>query len=306
MSDRTSHGLLVRLPNWVGDVIMALPAIKSLQNAGIPITLLGRPWIHDLLHGLNIPKLSYPQSQYKAIQCLKACPEKNILLLTNSFSSALNAKLAGKASFGYAQDGRRVLLNHAIKKPSLVHETDIFHHLATKFLTTSHLHYQSKISTMLVPQLPLRQEAIEKAQSLLNRHSIDFPYIVLCPFAHGLNRQKQPKKWPHWPAFAKTIKKYRPIVCPGPKEIEEARKYFPDAIILPNLNLETYAAILKLASKIIPNDSGPLHMAAAVHQEYAPIGLFGVTPPERTGPKNARILGSAHQWPEIHEVLDFL
>ncbi|NBX84378.1 MAG: lipopolysaccharide heptosyltransferase family protein [Gammaproteobacteria bacterium] len=306
MSDRTNHGLLVRLPNWVGDVIMALPAIKYLQDAGISLTLLGKPWIHDLLHGLNIPKLTYPASQYKATQFLKACPEKNILLLTNSFSSALNAKLAGKTSFGYSQDGRRVLLHHAFRKPSLTHETDIFHHLTTKFLSISDPHYESKISTLLIPQLPLRQKAIETAQSLLNRNNIDFPFIVLCPFAHGLNRQKQPKKWPHWVTFAKKIKKYRPIICPGPQEIEEAKKYFPDALILPNLNLETYAAILKLASKIIANDSGPLHIAAAVHQQYAPIGLFGVTPPERTGPKNARILGSANRWPEMNEVLDFL
>lgn len=306
MQSRTSNGLLIRLPNWVGDVMMALPTLQTLQSAGIQITLLGKPWIHDLLHGLDIPKITYPNAMKKAIQCLKNCPEQRILLLTNSFSSALAAKLAGKASMGYQQDARKFLLTYGYKKPKLAHETDIFHFLSEKIFLNWYPQLPPHRPSILIPQLPLRSQAIENAQSLLKQHSVNYPYLVLCPFAHGVNRQKQPKKWPHWKSFAKTTLDYKPIICPGPNELQEAQQHFSDALILPNLDLETYAGILKLASKIVANDSGPLHIAAAVHQQYAPIGIFGVTPPERTGPRNAKIIGSSNQWPSIDEVLEFL
>lgn len=306
MSNANKASLLIRLPNWVGDVIMALPAIQLIQDAGIDVTLLGKPWIHDLLRGLDVPKITYPNTLKKNIACLKSCPEKNILLFTNSLSSAYSAKFARKNTIGLLRYIRLIFLNQAIKPPNVEHETDVFYHISCQALKKFYPHAPLNKTTHLIPELPIRQEAIENAQSLLSQYGIDFPFIVLCPFAHGLNRQNQPKKWPHWAAFAKSIKKYRPIVCPGPSEIEEAQQFFPDAIILPNLNLETYAAVLKLAKTVIANDSGPLHIAAAVRQQNASIGLFGVTPPERTGPKNARILGSAQQWPEIDEVLDFL
>ena len=41
--------LIIRLPNWVGDVIMALPALQSLQQSGIELLLFGKPWANDLL-----------------------------------------------------------------------------------------------------------------------------------------------------------------------------------------------------------------------------------------------------------------
>lgn len=306
MESRTTTGLLIRLPNWVGDVIMALPTIETLHQAGVQITLLGKPWIHDLLQGLDIPKITYPNTLGKSVACLKSCPEKRILLLTNSFSSALSAKLAGKESMGYQQDARKYLLNLGYKKPSLAHETDIFHFLSEKVFIHWYPQLTCKFQTILIPQLPIRTQAIENAQLLLEQHGVNYPYMVLCPFAHGLNQQKKTKKWPHWKVFIKKTRDYHPIICPGPNEIEEAQQYLSDALILPNLDLETYAAILKLANKIVANDSGPLHIAAAVHQQYSPLGLFGVTAPERTGPRNAKILGSAYQWPKLEEVLDFL
>src|SRR5512132_854979 len=52
----TDHGLrtiLVRAPNWVGDAVMALPALRELRRifAGSRITLAARPWVLGLFDG---------------------------------------------------------------------------------------------------------------------------------------------------------------------------------------------------------------------------------------------------------------
>jgi heptosyltransferase-2 len=86
--------LIIRLPNWIGDAIMCLPALLQLQKLNIPLILLGRPWIHELFKHLDIPMLSCPKSKNATIKVLKTIPAKNILLFTNSFSSAMVARLA--------------------------------------------------------------------------------------------------------------------------------------------------------------------------------------------------------------------
>ena len=56
------------------------------------------------------------------------------LLLTNSFSSALEARLAGLRPLGYRQDGRGWLLNRALEPPSGGHESARFTRLARALL----------------------------------------------------------------------------------------------------------------------------------------------------------------------------
>jgi heptosyltransferase-2 len=42
--------LLVRAPNWVGDVVLSLPALRDLRRAfpGARLSVLARPWVADL------------------------------------------------------------------------------------------------------------------------------------------------------------------------------------------------------------------------------------------------------------------
>src|SRR5690606_25341678 len=44
--------IYVRLPNWVGDVCMSLPAVDLLAASGAALTLCARPWAEDMLSGL--------------------------------------------------------------------------------------------------------------------------------------------------------------------------------------------------------------------------------------------------------------
>lgn len=44
-----AHDLLIRLPNWVGDVCMCLPALDALRARGVSLTCVGRAWAPNLL-----------------------------------------------------------------------------------------------------------------------------------------------------------------------------------------------------------------------------------------------------------------
>ncbi|MFQ6685345.1 heptosyltransferase, partial [Bordetella pertussis] len=46
--------IYVRLPNWIGDVCMSLPSLRTLQDSGAPLVVCARPWARDLLAG--VPK----------------------------------------------------------------------------------------------------------------------------------------------------------------------------------------------------------------------------------------------------------
>ncbi len=117
--------ILVRLPNWVGDVVMATPLLKGLRttfpDARIVVhgkrrlfpILAGADWFDDTIaidvdrgalkpirSGLRLRKLGFDAA----------------ILLPNSFSSALAAFLAGiPRRVGYALDGRGFLLTDALK-----------------------------------------------------------------------------------------------------------------------------------------------------------------------------------------------
>jgi heptosyltransferase II len=281
--------LIVRLPNWVGDVIMCLPALKLLHQQGIKLIVVGKPWIHDLLKDMP-----YEKHTFKDSASLNKIPSSQILLFTNSFSSALKARLAGKKSLGYANDGRRLLLKKSIPKPQNIHETLIFSHLAQQALV-----YFFGITPPQLTADDLKPELI-----IDTRTSLPYtkkPYIVLCPFAHGTTRDKKSKKWPQWQALATEIGHSNPIICPGPNEIAEAQTHFPNTKAIQDLSLHEYAIVLANAKLVIANDSGPMHIAAALNTPT--IGLFGVSDPKRTGPKAAIILGTDKQWPNLEMVL---
>lgn len=288
--------LLVRLPNWVGDVIMSLPALDYLAQNNIEPILIGKPWIHDLLKGLPFEKHSIPKKWSDAIELLKSIKSLDMLLFPNSHSSALIAKLAGKNTYGYNQEYRGLLLNHAWKKPDISHQSQLFFHLSELYLKK-----QGRFET---PQLKIDQQSLKESSVILKNYDITPPYIVLCPFAHGLTKDKQSKKWPFWQELITALEAFNCIICPGPLELEQARTNFTKARILPDVKLNEYAALLANAKLVIANDSGPMHVAAAVNAPT--VAIFGRTDPKNLAPKNALVIGNNHTWPSLEEVLNLI
>jgi len=102
-------------------------------------------------------------------------------------------------------------------------------------------------------------------------------YILLFPFC---SPHLVSKKWPFYHELIKIFTdkykdKYKILIAPGPKEIEESKKY--DAItILENdksINISQLASLIKNSAFTVANDTGPAHMAA--HLESKGLALFG-------------------------------
>ncbi len=303
--NRANSSLLVRLPNWVGDVMMALPALQAMQQSGIELQLLGKPWISDLLGAMDMPLLSLTNNFWQTRTKLAEITNSNkALLLTNSISSALLTRLAGFATIGYKTDARKLLLTAGVVKGHDQHEVDYFWSIA-RFASQywfPQLQWPGSITTKIT--LPVSLLSIANAKDALLRANISEPYWVICPFAQGTGKNGESKIWPNWRELSKQLAPYNLVVCPGKNEEHLCAELVPDATVLSGLNLGDYAAILKGSERVIANDSGPMHMAAAVGANT--LGIFGVTEPKRTAPWGADYIGASGTWPTLSQVLDII
>jgi heptosyltransferase II len=115
------------LPNWVGDVVMATPALRALRgHFGDRARLVGimRPYVTEVLAGSSWldHTLVYDRKSVSGVRRLIARLRRQrldcVLLLTNSLSTSLFAWLAGTPRrIGYARDGRSWLLTDPLTTP---------------------------------------------------------------------------------------------------------------------------------------------------------------------------------------------
>lgn len=118
MSTTGDGPLLVRLPNWLGDLILAWPVV---EGAALEAALFVGPASFETLVRARHPRAVYlPWSRarrYALIGAIRRARPRAALLLTESFSSALLAALAGVPErIGYAAEGRRLLLTNAVER----------------------------------------------------------------------------------------------------------------------------------------------------------------------------------------------
>jgi heptosyltransferase-2 len=299
MSAALERPLAVRLPNWVGDVCMALPALQALGAHG-RCRLFGKPWAVDLLSAMGWDVVRLPEGVRAAAALVRASSAREGVLLTNSFGSALRWRLAGVAATGYRAHARSWLLGRAVASSTAAHEVERFWQLAQA-------HLQPGVSPPPPPpRLGLVLHAAHRTQaaSALAGVALEGPYVVLCPLATGLAHGHS-KIWPAFPLLCRGLieQGVQVVSCPGPGEEAASAAALPGAIPLPGLGLGAYAEILRGARYVISNDSGPLHLAAAV--DVPVLGIFGVSDPHRTSPWGARgaTVGSATSWPSLQDVI---
>lgn len=122
--------LLIRATNWVGDAILALPAIRAIR-ARFPkahLGILARPYVADIYRGQGICNELIPYDSRGAHAGMKGRERlaaelreerfDTALLLQNAFDAAWVAWRAGIPNrFGYARDGRSMLLTRPIVVP---------------------------------------------------------------------------------------------------------------------------------------------------------------------------------------------
>ena len=290
-----SEAIIVIGLNWLGDVVMSLPAISAACNAGKEVHIVTRPhladvyWLSDLpvvVH--RIPTNDNPLKVLKAMKPLSRILASAAVSLPDSFRGAVLASLCKTGNaIGFDVQARGLLLNKRVKKPvdyKLIHE--------------SKLHYM--LMREAVPELPetmpdlphcfISKEDWVKTASKFNIDT-EKEFILLAPgAAFGAA-----KRWPpeYFAELTKLIaEKYAGIqivVTGGEKETEISKEiYEKSGVSLIDLagktNLEELACLISRAKAMVANDSGTMHLAALYRTPT--VVPVGPTDMKRTGALN--------------------
>jgi heptosyltransferase-2 len=292
--DSIPQRIALFLPNWVGDVVMATPAIHALHAAFPDAALIAicRPYVEEVLAGAPwfsevIPCDKHgPRSQRLlavARQLRQHKPEVAILF-SNSLRTAIIARL-GRAQrvIGYVRYGRSLLLTdrlwHQIDRHGRYQPTpvlDDYNRLVTTLGVPDPGHRMRLFTTT-------RDEVAAQAVWETNRLDVYSRVVVLNPGgAFGTAK--------HWPAesFAELARMLTQrlscgvLVLCGPSERDQARKIVaasrsPHVFSVANqhLSLGLTKALIRRADLLITTDSGPRHFAAAFDRPV--VTLFGPT-----------------------------
>lgn len=271
---------------------MALPALAMLRQAGFALHLLGKSWATDLLAAFPDRVERLPPGLLAGARACAASGARQAVLFTNSFASALHARLAGLDAFGYAGDGRSLLLSQALPRWR-GHEVETFWRLACTFCELTPPY------PLPPSRLGLQLHAHHRATAADALAGVGGDYLVLAPLAVGTIAGRS-KVWPGFAALSAGLRAdgFTVVACPGPGEEAATAAALPGALLLPGLGLGAFAAVLAGASGVVANDSGPMHLAAAVDAPV--VGVFGVSDPARTRPwgLHAVAVGSSVGWPD--------
>jgi heptosyltransferase-2 len=292
--------IIVRVPNWIGDTVMCTPALhllrKSLPSASIAAlakeqvapTLEANPDIDRII--VMTEKESYRELTRK----IMAGKFDTGILFPNSFSSALLFRLAHiPERIGYSTDYRSLLLTKRIKPPSNFkkeHQTFYYLQLIEKYLFLTHNSHQTATQKMAELVWNITEEEKIEADELLQGANISSQkrLIGINPgAAHG-----PAKRWLS-ERFAEVgdelVKKHnaRIVIFGSPDErkiatgVAEMMRFKP-LNFAGKTNLRQLAAIISRCQLFITNDTGNMHIAAAVGTPV--IAIFGSTDSRRTAP----------------------
>lgn len=283
--------VLVMAPNWVGDSVFMLPAVAALRRRypQARFTLLAKPGI-CALHAASplfqefIPLKGASRlarlARLSAVARLRAKRFDLCVVFPPSFSSALGAFISGaRVRLGRPGQGRGWLLN--LKGP--LPAADRQRHVAEEYLDLVRLARAEAEPQDRMPHLVLTQSGVEEAGRLFREHDLQpgAMLVALCPTsAYGPS-----KMWPaeNFAELARQLKekRFQPFVLCAPNEVPLAMKAANGIPILAP-SLPGLAALLSLSAVVVANDSGPLHIAAAVGARC--VGLYGPVDPKWSSP----------------------
>jgi len=288
--------ILVSMPNWLGDAVFSAPVFKALKEncPGARITALCVPRIKDVLSlCLQVDEtVVYDESGQDRPLIPKLVLTSRLarghfdtaLVLRPSLSRSFMFALAGiPQRIGYSSKVGAGLLSRSLvmKDHDGLHRADIY----LKILESEGFKIASRVPSLAVPD---GQHA--HVASFLRARGLK-PSETYAVLNTGGNWDL--KQWP-WEFFANLAGRITRemgvrIVLPGAtKDLERVELIaqrsgvFP-IVIAGSTDLGELAAVMAGAEFVVSNDSGPLHLAAAVGANV--VGIFGPTRPEITGPR---------------------
>lgn len=288
---------LLRATNWVGDVVMSLPALRALR-ASFPtdqLTVLCRPWVADLyrlrpeVDEVIVEDRAGPHAgragRERLEAELKASAFDRAIVLPMSFGTAWTVHQAGiPERIGYRGEGRSVLLTHAVPGSLRIGEHQVFKHLRLVEAAGAARPEAPDVSW------PARAAERESARGLLNDAGLSgAPFVAahVASFAHAA------KRW-DLERFAEVFDRLaaqRDLTVVLLGSAAEAGVNAEAAALVKRARvvdlsgrsrLPEVLGLLAEAALFVGNDSGLAHLAGAAGTPA--VVVFGSTDPDATRP----------------------
>ncbi|MBF0282164.1 MAG: lipopolysaccharide heptosyltransferase II [Zetaproteobacteria bacterium] len=279
---------VIQPPNWLGDVIMAQPAIKAIvafaHSQQHTVSLDGRGWLKDLLPYLNLGSSVAIAMQMQP----SSMTNTTIVLFPNSLGSAWRAYRAGyQQRIGFSGQWRSLLLSHPCKPQHNMrteHHRDYFLDLAAQIGAP----IDNRDVTLQAPEL-----ARQTAHNLMKSNHLD-PSKVICiaPGAQYGNAKRYPATLYNRIIQSLAAQGWH-FIALGMQEEHDICSQCLHGINTPYWNsagtttLAEALALVATCRLLLCNDSGLMHVAAGLGQPV--VALFGATDPQRTHPSGNHV-----------------
>ena len=285
--------LIVRLPNWLGDMVMALPAMAALRaaRADALVAAIG-PWA-PLLTGQEVADIliCYPRGARKRRRlgsALRAMRPDAAVILPNSFEAALAAwRWGARVRLGYDTDMRRGLLTHVVSQPApRRHQIDEYADL----LDVAGIPAHSRLPRWRISADPVADSAV--SELIAEAGCVGTAPLVGLHLGAAFGSSKL------WPAasFAELASRLRgrglaPVLLGSPVDVAmagsvAAHATAPVASTVGRDRPELLPRLLSRLACLVSSDTGIAHLAAAVG--VPTVTLFGPTDPALTAPRGQR------------------
>ena len=291
--------VILRLPNWVGDIVMATPALIALRK-GWPdshITVMGKETSRALLEGMALWDSFIPFNRtgkdagtggfLKAASRVRKERFDTGIILPNSLSSALLFALGGvKERVGYNRHGRKALLTYPVPA----------RRVKGRFIPVPMVDYYLKLleARGIKPaarhtKLTVTEEDAKWAGELWDTRGLSDgqPVIAVTPgAAFGPSKQWIPEYFADLSDRLRETLHAHVLFLPGPgeealmAEIDRACQISPDILLPSETPLNRLKAVIDRCNLLLTNDTGPRHIAVALDTPV--VVVMGPTDPRYT------------------------
>jgi len=293
---KTVQTLIVRCPNWVGDIVMATPTLDCLRQSFPQTRIVGLlrkkaqgivrdgPWFDALI---DCEDKSW-NGIWRTARQIRQYASDMAIVLPNSIRSTLPVWLGGaKEIYGYRRSFRGVFLSGGPEPIGNNHK--ILPLPMTEYYLEICRWLGLKLPQEVKPRLFVGQEVLRRGESLMQRYGICESDMVI-----GLNPGASFGSSKCWPTenFAELAElcerrlSAKIVLFSGPGEEDIAR-----AIITQNhakiidtsqdgIDLELLKPLIRRCNLLITNDTGPRHYAVAF--DVPVVVIMGPTDPRYT------------------------
>jgi heptosyltransferase-2 len=279
--------VLVRAPNWVGDVVLSLPALRDVRRAfpAARLEVLARPWVGGLYAAVSeVDAIVESRGTLADAEAIRGRYDLG-LLLPNSFASAFTLWRAGVPErWGYATDARGALLTRSCGvSASVGGQSQVYYYRA--MLEALGLPVSGPPDASLV----CPEAWGDRGRALLGDPG---PWIgINAGAAFGTAKRWPPERFAAAASLVARRSGARVAIVGSAAERPLAEQIAAQLgatarVLCGETTLAELVGVLRELRLLLTNDSGPMHLAAALGTPL--VAVFGSTDWTETAPFSER------------------